>query len=200
MLRYFRHAPSATDAAPNSTLRRTRKMINLRTLQERTVQTIQRYMIVGAIAVLPLSCHAQNICPWLNTATASGVLGSPATMTVDTVDDRTKTCLFRSRNAASADLLRLSVTTIADLQNVDQELASQESHCASPVPLKAVGNGAVLCTTATARIQTAQVIGRVRNNIFTIEIRLHANKSQATRKLLNEKIEEVANQVAGALF
>lgn len=158
-------------------------------------------MIVAALAVLPLSCHAQNLCPWLNVATASGVLGGPATMTVDKTDDHTETCLFRSQTGSSADLLRISVTTVDDLQNADQEFVSREKRCASSsVPLKAVGNGAVLCTADTARFRGVQVIGRVRNSIFTIEIHSHSRRSAATRNLLQEKIEEVANQVAGALF
>lgn len=122
-------------------------------------------------------------------------------MTVDKTDDHTETCLFQSQTAASADLLRISVTTVADPQNADQELVSHEKRCASSaVPLKAVGNEAVLCMADTARFRGAQVIGRVRNSIFTIEIRTHSKRSQATRTLLEEKIEEVANQVAGALF
>jgi hypothetical protein len=197
----WRHMPSATDAAPNPVLRRTPKRINLGTTQKRTIQTIQRYMIVAALAALPLPCHGQTLCPWLNVATASGVLGGPSLMTVDKTDDHTETCLFRSQTGATADLLRISVTTIADPQNVDQELVSRENHCASSaVPLKAIGNGAVLCTTDTARFRGAQVIGRVRNNIFTIEIRAHPGRSKAARNLLDEKVKEVANQVAGALF
>jgi hypothetical protein len=180
---------------------RTRKMIDLRRSQERPVQKIQRYMIVAAMAVLPLPCHGQNLCPWLNLATASGVLGGPATMTIDKTDDQTETCLFRSRTAASSDFLRISVTTVADPQNAEQELASHERRCASSaVPLKAIGNAAVLCPADAARFQGALVIGRVRNSIFTIEIRAHSTKSKATSNLLEEKVEEVANQVAGALF
>jgi hypothetical protein len=201
MLLNWRHTPSATDAAPNSVSLRTRKMINLGTTQKRTIQTIQRYVVVAAMAAIPVACHGQNLCPWLNIATASGVLGGPATVTVDKTDDHTETCLFRSQTGASADLLRISVTTVADPQNVDQELVAHEKRCASStVPLKAVGNEAVLCTAATAQFRGAQVIGRVRNNIFTIEIRTHSKRSQATRNLLDEKVKEVANQVAGALF
>lgn len=158
-------------------------------------------MIVAAMAMLPLSCHGQNLCPWLNVATASGVLGGPATMTVDKTDDHTETCVFRSQASPAADVLRISVTTVADPQNADQELFSHKNRCASSVvPLKAVGNGAILCTTETARSRGAEVIGRVRNSIFSIEIHSHSRRSDATRNLLKENIEEVANQVAGALF
>jgi hypothetical protein len=122
-------------------------------------------------------------------------------MTVDKTDDHTETCVFRSQTAASADLLRISVTTVADPRNADQELVSHENRCTSfAVPLKAVGNEAVLCTADTVRFRGAQVIGLVRNSIFTIELRTRSRKSQATRTLLEEKIKEVANQVAGALF
>ncbi len=197
----LRHTPSATDAAPNPVLRRTRMRINLGTTKERTVRTIQRYMIVAAMAALPVPCHGQNLCPWLNVATASGVLDGPAILTVDKTDDHTETCLFRSQTGSSADLLSISVTTVADLQNADQELVSHEKRCAaSVVPLKAVGNEAVLCTADTARSRGVQVIGRVRNRIFTVEIRTRSTRSEATRNLLEEKIEEVANQVAGVLF
>lgn len=201
MLLNFRPISSATAAARNPDVRRNCTISKLGRPKERPVHKIPLYIVLPTIAMLCTPCKGQNICPWLNVATASGVLGGAATITIDKPDEHTETCLFQAPTAASADLLRISVTISADPQNAAQELVSHEKSCSTPaVPLRAIGNEAVQCSTNTARFRGARVVGRVRNSIFTIEIRSHSRRSEATPNPLDEKIEEIADQVAGALF
>ena len=54
------------------------------------------------------------------------------------------------------------------------------------------GMSGVPSLTNTARFRGAWVVGRVRNSIFTIEIRSHSRRSEATPNPLDEKIEEIA--------
>jgi hypothetical protein len=200
MLLNLRHMSSAADAAQNPALRRACRMIHCVGIEEETVRKIQLCVIAVILAALPVPCHGQNMCPWLNAATASGVLGGPVTTAVDKTVDKAETCSFRLQNANSMDSLRISVATVADPRNVDPELVSYENRCASSVPLKAIGNEAVLCTDDTGKSRGERVVGRVRNSIFTIEIRTHSRRSKATRDLLEKKAVAVANQVAGSLF
>ncbi len=201
MLLNLQRASSATEPISNPDRRRNRTIIKLRRSIERYIRKIPRYVLVAAMTMLPVPCHGQSLCPWLNTATASDVLGGPATMTIDKTDDHTEACSFRSQTAQATDLLRISVTTFAEPTNAHQDWVSHENRCAPPsIRLKAVGNEAVLCAAGKAGARGKQVFGRVRNRVFTVEILTHSGKSKATVDPLEQKMERVAAQVAGALF
>lgn len=147
-------------------------------------------------------CHAQNNCPWLNVATASGALGAPSTLTLNKISDGSTTCIFRSQSGSSVEDLTVSVTVVADPQNVEQDLKTSESRCASTAsPLKAIGNDAVLCANNVAQSHGQQVIGRVRDQIFVISITAGAMPSSGTSNdAMAEKVKLIAEQVAGNLF
>jgi hypothetical protein len=150
----------------------------------------------ACLSLLSVPCGAQSICPWLNAATASGVLGGAATMEVT----NTGTCLFRLQNGAKNDALRIAVIETNTPESAGKEIAPHKISCtSSETQLRAVGNEAVLCASDTESSLGEQVVGRVRNRIFTVAIST-GKHSEATRDLLAEKAEEIAKQVAGALF
>jgi hypothetical protein len=77
-----------------------------------------------------------------------------------------------------------------------------QSRCTSPaISLRAIGNEAVLCGADAGSSHGEQVIGRVRNNIFIVDVSdSMAKDSSMTRELLQEKARGTAEQVAGNLF
>lgn len=144
-----------------------------------------------AAALLPLICAAEEKCPWLNAATAAGVLGGAVKASV------TQTaCEFVRRDGASESALRIEVETLG----APHELASRVAQCGSAVtPLKAIGNEAVACTYAGKKEQVAeQVVGRVRNQAFLV--RVSTNDRSATSAGIREAARKVAEQIAGFLF
>jgi len=142
-------------------------------------------------ALLPLICAAEEKCPWLNAATAAGVLGGAVTANV------TQTaCEFVRRDDPSKSALRIEVETMGS----PREFASRAAQCgAGAEALKAIGNEAVACTHSDKKGQMAeQVVGRVRNQAFLV--RFSTDDRAATPGGLREKARKVAEQVAGFLF
>jgi hypothetical protein len=82
-------------------------------------------------------------------------------------------------------------------------MATYKAHCSGEAsPLQAIGNEAVMCA-ADIKGQTEgeQVIGRVRDQVFTVTITTSArNDPSMSRDDLKEKTRNIAEQVAGALF
>ena len=137
-------------------------------------------------------------CPWLNAATAGGFLGGPATETKiirpGAGDDAA--CTFISPESSLTEL-RIEVNTMAAAA---KDFRSYSARCQSQVmPLKAIGNEALLCNddTRDGRV-AAQVVGRVRNRAFVV--RIVAKGQSVDRAMLREKCSRLAEQVAGILF
>jgi hypothetical protein len=76
-------------------------------------------------------------------------------------------------------------------------MASYKAHCSGDAThLQAIGNEAVMCAADTkAQAHGEQVIGRVRDQVFTVTI-----TTSARNDALEEKTRNIAEQVAGALF
>ena len=119
-------------------------------------------------------CCASETCPWLNAATASGVLGGDVTVRVTETS-----CVFKTQ-----DKKTLSIEVKAG--------ASYLSKCGThSTPVKAIGNEAVVCSGG----DWAMVAGRVRDRGFLV--RVNASETEVS---LREKAQKVAEQVAGILF
>jgi hypothetical protein len=135
-----------------------------------------------------LYCHqhdAGKSCPWLNAATAAGVLGGPVRSKVTAT-----TCDFLRQQAHARYWLRIEVRT---MPNGRKEFASYLSRCGRhPVPLKAIGNEAYVCP------QDRRVIGRVRDQVFNIRVTTTDRAVPPT--VLEEDARSVAEQVSGSLF
>jgi hypothetical protein len=163
-----------------------------------------RYLTPALFVVLTPQlalCQANVGCPWLNVATASGVLRSSVDGTMATLSQGSKeACSFLYHDAtASRELL----ITTEQVQDARQAMVSYKARCSGESsPLQAIGNEAVMCAADSKGQGTGeQVIGRVRDQVFTVTITTSArNDSAMSRDDLKEKTRNIAEQVAGALF
>jgi hypothetical protein len=142
--------------------------------------------LLPAIAVcLPAMAGAEDRCPWLNAATAGGVLGGAVQMTVTPAS-----CEFVRQYSGHETVLRIEVGAVN----------APHAQCGSgTVALKAIGNEAMACTHQGKQGWMAeQVVGRVRDQAFLV--RVGTDDPSAAAKMLREKARNVAEQVAGILF
>jgi hypothetical protein len=153
------------------------------------------------LAPRPALCQANTGCPWLNLATASGVLRSSDSETMATMSQGSKAaCSFVYHDAIVSRELRI---TMEQVQDPSQALTGYKAHCSGEAsPLQAIGNEAVTCAAdIKGQADGEQVIGRVRDQVFTVTIATSArNDPSMPRDALREKTRNIAEQVAGALF
>jgi hypothetical protein len=151
------------------------------------------------ILSLCATCRAENICPWLNAATAFGALegstGSPATRTSEIT---ATTCTFTYREGNVLRELRIDVDKKDDAA---QEFTTLKGRCHSDMtPLRAIGNEAVMCVVkGKDHMRGEEVLGRVRDNVFKVSVSVRGNKSKP-EKAIEETARSVAEEVAGNLF
>lgn len=126
-------------------------------------------------------CCAEHTCTWLNEATASGVLESAAR-----VASTKSNCEFSAKNGT----LRIEVIATPDAA---KRFTALKAKCQSrAMPLNAIGNEAVACATHGRE----QVVGRVRDQLFTIRLTMKGFNEEA----ISEKGRLVAEQVSDNLF
>ena len=159
----------------------------------------QRTTVLAVVILMPAISRAAEVCPWLNAATAGGVLGGDVGMTVTHADANKDdaNCDFIRKQGAVMYELRIEVQTMGASSN---EFASYKARCGSDATaLKAIGNEALACSLADKNgRRTAQVVSRVRNRAFII--RITTTDSSLTPASLSEKARSMAEQVAGNLF
>lgn len=137
--------------------------------------------LLGASAIH--MCFGQSACPWLNAATASGVLEGAAT-----VRAASDSCHF----VAKTGQLQIQVKST---QDAEREIAALAKRCKrDAAPLKAIGNAAFACLHRDREV----VVGRVRQQVFTITLVMKG--ADADKDALVEKARLVAEEVSGALF
>lgn len=126
-------------------------------------------------------CYGQQACPWLNDATASGVLESAAATT-----QAKSLCVFKAKTGE----LRIEVTV---MPNAERRFTALKAKCKNNArALKAIGNETFACSRGNAEL----AIGRVRNEVFTIALTMKGYKKEAVL----EKAQLVAQEVSGGLF
>jgi hypothetical protein len=138
-----------------------------------------------AIALCLPSIAAEDRCPWLNAATAGGVLGGAVNATVTATS-----CEFKRQSGGHASALRIEVAATT----------APHAQCGSGAEqLKAIGNEAQACSyEGKADWLSEQVVGRVRDQAFLV--RIGTGDRSTSPKTLREKARNVAEQVAGILF
>jgi hypothetical protein len=146
-------------------------------------------------------CHAANDCPWLNEATASGLLGGDAVgeFTGGGADQPSE-CVFTQKDATAVRTLRIRVQVMPDFKT-GYQTATQT--CGTEVePMRAIGNEALLCAFDDRKgVLGERVVGRVRDQILTITMTTTLKGDiHLTRPMLKAKISTAAEQVAGNLF
>jgi hypothetical protein len=155
-------------------------------------------LIVGAFLSASI-CRAENRCPWINKATAFGVLDVNEDSPDGSVAEvNATTCTFTYR---SGNLTRELRITVEQTKDPEQAFTTYKARCGHDVSqLRAIGNEAVMCV-ANNNGQGEQIFGRVRDNVFTITVSTSAKSdSSMSRDALIQKAGLVAEQVSGNLF
>jgi hypothetical protein len=123
----------------------------------------------------------------MNAATASGIVGRQlaADFTPGPRGPESGVCHF----ASMGDINNVLTIEVSIMKSVQTEWPSFRSKCGSGAkPLKAIGNEAVECSSDGQR----RVIGRVRDQAFTIKI--------TAPGVTSERAKKAAEIVAGNLF
>ena len=150
----------------------------------------------------PAASHGQAKCPWLNEATARGILGGPVTVTVTVKlgDQAAGVCKFSRQQGTAVHELRISVDPMTD---IPKQFPTHLEQCPpkSP-PLPATGNEAVTCSIHTKENHyTELVVGRVRSQAFVVSVSSTVQDDPSlTQEERREKANQIAEQVAGILF
>jgi hypothetical protein len=159
-------------------------------------------LLLALTLFTPSICHAQTKCPWLNEATARGILSGPVTVavTVKPGDQAAGVCKFTRKQGAATHELRISVDLMTD---IPKQFPTRLAQCPpkSP-PLPATGNEAVTCGIHTKEYHYAEiVVGRVRNQAFVVSISSTVQGDPSlTQEERRDKANQIAEQVAGILF
>jgi hypothetical protein len=155
--------------------------------------------------------HAQKVegCPWLNAATAAGVLGSEVHMSVTNTAKSSAellngatpdtTCEFTSLHGSPAATLRIVVRTSLDRS---KEYSTLIATCGSPTRrIVGVGNEAVGCSAKKGSVVTEQIVARVRQRAFVVSLSKPGSGAGSEEdQALLDKLQNTAEQIAGSLF
>jgi hypothetical protein len=170
-----------------------------------------------ALAIfIPAVCHGQTKCPWINEATARGILGGAVNVSVTTnvSHQGDGICKFSRQQGNAVYELRISVDIMTD---IPKQFPTYLAQCPpKSAPLRAIGNEAVMCSTEARPDAKAgpkpndkdkddafgeKVVGRVRNQAFVVSVSSSVeNDASMTREMRREKANLIAEQVAGILF
>ena len=159
-----------------------------------------RTVMLNLVMLAPAVCHGQAKCPWLNEATAGGILGGAVTLTANVSEQGAGVCEFSRQQGAVVHQLRISVSIMTDISKQFPEYLAQ---CPpKSAPLRAIGNEAVMCSVESNAEQCAeQVVGRVRDQAFVVRVSTSTQQDPSmTGEMRRQKVNLVAQQVAGILF
>jgi len=151
------------------------------------------------LLAVPAAGAATQPCPWLNAATAAGVLEGPVTVSVTYFDQENTdaACEFTAKGDHTVRKLRIEVQTMKDFAH---DFPRYLAKCGQDAkPLRAIGNEAILCTMSRKTNQVAeQVVSRVRERAFIVDVL--SNDPAAKPDAIRDKTRKIAEQVAGFLF
>jgi hypothetical protein len=152
-----------------------------------------QYTAPPARQTLPANTSLANppvVCPWLTQGTAAKMLGGDVSVVANVSDSGEGSCKF-AREQGSPDTLEIVVSK-ADLAGCPT----------NSIPLRAIGNEAVLCRRSDPRGQGVQMISsRVRDQHFTVTFTTRGReKAVKEQDPQDEPIARIAEQVAGSLF
>jgi hypothetical protein len=166
------------------------------------IKNLMRYSALALLVLLaPMLavCQANTGCPWLNVATASGVLKSSESGPMATLaEGGSAACSFDYHDATASRVLKI---TVEEVKDPGQAMSAYKARCgAGATPLPAIGNEACAAE-IKGPAYGEEVIGRVRDQIFTITVTTSAQHDPfMPKEALEEKARNIAEQVAGALF
>jgi hypothetical protein len=157
-------------------------------------------LLLGLAMLMPAVCHAQAMCPWINGATARGIVGGAVAATVKISEHGFGICNFSRQQKAAVHELRISVNLMTD---VPKQFPIYLAQCPpKSTPLPAIGNEAVMCSIQGKGDEYAEiVVGRVRDQAFVVSVSSSIqNDPSMTQETRRERASLVAEQVAGILF
>lgn len=157
-------------------------------------------LLAGLVIVMPGVCHAQAKCPWINEATARGILGGDVTLTAKVSDRGEGICEYSRQQGAVVRQLRVAVNIMTD---IPKQFPTYLAQCPPKSnPLRAIGNEAVACSSAgKGRASAEMVVGRVRDQAFVVSLSSSLKDDPSmTEEMRRQKVNLVAEQVAGILF
>ena len=154
-----------------------------------------------ALAVLvPTICHGEAKCPWMNEATAGGILGGAVITSASITAHGDGLCEFTRQQGTILRQLRISVSIMTD---IPKQFPAFLAQCPPKSPhLEAVGNEAVTCSMdSKAELYAEHVVGRVREKAFAVSVSSSVwNDPAMTSQMRRAKANLAAEQVAGILF
>jgi hypothetical protein len=163
-------------------------------------------MVAALLSAGGSACVGQATCPWMNAATAGGVLGGEVRSLVTGLTPAgDATCEFVRPGGSGAEaMLRIAVHTMPHLA---QDYAGYVALCgAGAVKLRGIGNEAVRCIAQSGSSKGEElIVGRVRDRAFVITIKAEwigekPPSATKTRNPMSDDSENIAEQVAGSLF
>jgi len=173
-----------------------------KTINKAAISRRLALLVLGAICLmLPAASSAENNCPWLNEATAGGLLGGDATgVKTDPGSGQPTVCTFTQQSAGVTRTLRITVEIAPEPH---QRMSAVAQVCgADAAPIKAIGNEALVCNADDRKGGMGErVVGRVREQVFTITLASTLKADPIlNRDALKTRIYTAAEQVAGNLF
>ena len=156
---------------------------------------------LGAVLLLtPVTARAANNCPWMNEATASGLVGGDAVGEFAASEGKPSVCTFTQHAANFTRTLQIVVEIATDPHA--RYLALTQTCEGSATPLNAVGNEAVVCAVDPRSDKPGErLLGRVRDQVFTITIGSTLKNDPVLNMAdIKTKIGTAAEQVTGNLF
>jgi hypothetical protein len=173
------------------------------------ISGLSRSRIFWAAAFLILmtarDCRAEN-CPWLNAATAGGALGGTVTTNLVHTSREDITCEFKLIGNKDAASLTIDVQTMA---LPPRDFPAFLKTCKTPTtPLRGIGNEAIECSSLHRQgsqpdVATEIIVARVRERAFVLKWTFPAASDsirEVPREELQDKIRNLAEQIAGSLF
>lgn len=152
------------------------------------------------VGILP-AAGAANLCPWMNEATASGLLGASATGTyAAATGGRPAVCTFVATEPRGTRSLTINVE---EVQDAHERMAAVLRECIGEASaVAAIGNEASVCTANERKDPASELLaGRVRNQVFSITIKTTLrNDPTMDQSVLRSKVLIAAEQVSGNLF
>ena len=156
----------------------------------------ERYLLVLAF-VAAAAGHAQEVCPWLNSATAGGILGGDVIVQVthSSANKADADCTFELQRGERVSRLVIEVNT---MRAPHEDFPAYKAQCGQhPRRLGALGNEAVDCGGSEHQQNWQMIVGRVRDRAFRVRITTDEAEPAAG---LRDEARRAADQVAGILF
>ncbi len=160
-----------------------------------------RMACIALLCAMPLVLRAENNCPWMNEATASGLLGASAVGTyTEASAAHPAECSFVQNGDGGSRVLTITVEVTPDAHDrVGQMMHGCEGGSS---PLGAIGNEAALCAVSDRKNRrSGRVIGRVRDQVFSITMTSTLKMDAVlSPQSIPSRISLAAEQVSGNLF